>query len=105
MPNDTHWLKNPTQTKLQEVIFELHDKGLKDLANKLEEVETLIFEAPIEIFTIDDMDEPTEKHYYKMMTRLLNQSFKVDGVEVLYHESDIDKLKIKISVEGLYEEL
>ena len=55
-------------------------------------------EAPSEIFTIDDMDEPTEKHYYKMMTRLLNQSFKVDGVEVLYHESDIDKLKIKISV-------
>jgi|TARA_R100000482_G_scaffold122360_1_gene69871 hypothetical protein len=61
--------------------------------------------APIEIFTIDDMDEPTKKHYYKMMTRLLNQTFKVDGVKVLYHESDIDKLKIKISVEGLYEEL
>jgi len=43
MSNDTHWVKNPTQTKLQEVIFELHDKGLKDLANQLEEVETLIF--------------------------------------------------------------
>ena len=33
-------------------------------------------EPPIEIFTIDDMDEPTKKHYYKMMTRLLNQTFK-----------------------------
>ena len=62
-------------------------------------------EAPIEIFTIDDMDEPTKKHYYRMMTRLLNQTFKVDGVKVLYHESDIDKLKIKISVEGLYDEI
>jgi predicted house-cleaning noncanonical NTP pyrophosphatase (MazG superfamily) len=46
MPNDTHWVKNPLQTKLQEVIFELHDKGLKDLANQLEEVETLIFKEP-----------------------------------------------------------
>jgi len=59
----------------------------------------------VEVFTVHDMDEPTKKHYYKMMTKLLNQTFKVDGVEVLYHESDIDKLNIKIYVGGIYEEL
>ena len=46
MSNDTHWVKNPIQTKLQEVIFQLHDLGFKDLANQLEEVETLIFKEP-----------------------------------------------------------
>ena len=50
MTKDTHWITNPTKTKLQEVIFELYDiyniptskmsKELaKELAEKLEEVE------------------------------------------------------------------
>ena len=59
----------------------------------------------VEVFTVHDMDETTKKHYYKMMTRLLNQTFKVDGVKVLYHESDIDKLNIKIYAGGIYDEL
>ena len=57
MTTDTHWITNPTKTKLQEVIFELYDiysltevwkdiptnkmskELVKELAEKLEEVE------------------------------------------------------------------
>ena len=54
--NDTNWNTNTTQTKLQEVIFELYDiyngdwkttklsrEHAKELAEKLEEVEERMF--------------------------------------------------------------
>ena len=52
--NDTNWSINTTQTKLQEVIFELYDvyngktsklskENAKELAEKLEEVEEHMF--------------------------------------------------------------
>jgi len=51
---DTNWNDNPTQTKLQEVIFDLYDvyngkitklsrEYAKELAEKLEEVEECMF--------------------------------------------------------------
>jgi len=51
---DTNWITNPTQTKLQEVIFDLYDvhngkitklsrEYAKELAEKLEEVEERIY--------------------------------------------------------------
>ena len=51
---DTNWNDNPTQTKLQEVIFDLYDvyngkitklsrEYARELAEKLEEVEERIF--------------------------------------------------------------
>ena len=52
--NDTNWSINTTQTKLQEVIFELYDvyngktsklsrENARELAEKLEEVEEHMF--------------------------------------------------------------
>jgi len=51
---DTNWIKNPIQTKLQEVIFDLYDvyngkitklsrEYARELAEKLEEVEGFLF--------------------------------------------------------------
>ena len=49
---DTNWITNPTQTKLQEVIFELYDvyegkklsrEMAKELAQELEVVEERIY--------------------------------------------------------------
>ena len=49
---DTNWITNPTQTKLQEVIFELYDvyegkklsrEMAKELAQELEIVEERIY--------------------------------------------------------------
>jgi hypothetical protein len=52
---DTNWIKNPIQTKLQEVIFDLYDvyngkitklsrEYARELAEKLEEVEGFLKE-------------------------------------------------------------
>lgn len=39
---DSHWLNDPTLTRLQEIIFDLYDEKKYKLARKLESVEQMI---------------------------------------------------------------
>ena len=39
---DSHWLNDPTLTRLQEIIFDLYDERKYKLARKLETVEQMI---------------------------------------------------------------
>ena len=39
---DSHWLNDPTLTRLQEIIFDLYDEKKYKLARKLETVEQMI---------------------------------------------------------------
>ena len=39
---DSHWVNDPTLTRLQEIIFDLYDEKKYKLARKLENVEQMI---------------------------------------------------------------
>ena len=39
---DSHWVNDPTLTRLQEIIFDLYDERKYKLARKLETVEQMI---------------------------------------------------------------
>ena len=39
---DSHWVNDPTLTRLQEIIFDLYDEKKYKLARKLETVEQMI---------------------------------------------------------------
>ena len=39
---DSHWINDPTLTRLQEIIFDLYDERKYKLARKLETVEQMI---------------------------------------------------------------
>ena len=39
---DSHWINDPTLTRLQEIIFDLYDEKKYKLARKLETVEQMI---------------------------------------------------------------
>ena len=39
---DSHWVNDPTLTRLQEIIFDLYDERKYKLARKLESVEQMI---------------------------------------------------------------
>ena len=39
---DSHWVGNPTLSKLQEIIFDLYDENLIIFAQKLERVEQML---------------------------------------------------------------
>ena len=39
---DSHWMSNPTLSRLQEVIFDLYDENLIIFAQRLERVEQML---------------------------------------------------------------